>query len=356
MPAQTLSLVAIGDILASKPLFPGGDPVTAGFAKVVELLRSGDAAIGTLDTPLTARGYPREKLVTLCGEPGVVAPDMARMGFDVLSVANNHTTDYGEVGLLDTIAALQGAGVRAVGGGEDLERATVPVVLELDRRRVGVLAWTSVLPTGAAAAAARPGLAPLHVHTSYEVNPYLLMEEPATAPTVRSRVDETDLAAAVDAIERLRAESDFVAALVHWGIGLGEGLAEYQRPLGIALLDAGADIVIGSHPHRILGVERHGRKAILYGAGTLLHQPNRTTTVADIEPLLSLASPDSLIARFDVAPDGTYALRLTPITHGDDGFPLPADGEAFDRIAQRVIELSLTHGTAVSVDAGELIA
>lgn len=58
--AQTLSLVAIGDLLPSKPLFPGGEPVTAGFGKVVEWLRAGDAAIGTLDTPLTARGYPRE--------------------------------------------------------------------------------------------------------------------------------------------------------------------------------------------------------------------------------------------------------------------------------------------------------
>jgi poly-gamma-glutamate synthesis protein (capsule biosynthesis protein) len=218
-------------------------------------------------------------------------------------------------------------------------------VVERGDWRVGVTAWTACLPTGAAAGPGRPGLAPLHVHTSYEVNPLLLMEEPASAPIVRSHVDERDLAAACDAVARLRDDVDFVVALVHWGGGLSEGLVEYQRPLGHALIDAGADIVVGAHPHRPLGIERYAGKAILYSPGTLVDLMDRSVVPEDLRPLLSMVSPDSFIATLDIAPERGYTLRLTPVTVDDGGVPLLAEGEVYDRIAERVTRLSAELGT-----------
>jgi poly-gamma-glutamate synthesis protein (capsule biosynthesis protein) len=350
VPSRPLTLAVVGDVIPTRPLFPGPE----GFGRVVELLAEADLALGNLDIPLTTRGYPREKLITARADPEIVAPDLARMGFDVLSVANNHATDYGEAGLFDTLAALESAGVRPVGGGETLAAATGPAVVEANGWRVGVSAWTCVLPTGAAASEQRPGLAPLHVRTSYEVDPYLLMEEPATPPTVRSWVDEADLDRARRTIAELRPRVDFVVVLVHWGGGLSDSLAEYQGPLGRALLDAGADVVVGSHPHRVLGVERHGGKAILYSAGTLVEQLDRDAVAPELRPTFELLSPDSFVGRLDVEPGGAYSLRITPTTIERDGAASVAEGAVFERIADRLVRMSAELGTDVRVAGGEL--
>jgi poly-gamma-glutamate capsule biosynthesis protein CapA/YwtB (metallophosphatase superfamily) len=354
MPDGPLALAAIGDLMPGPAhLFPDGEPVTEGLGKVVELFATADVAVGNMDSVLTTRGYPREKLITLRREPAV-AGDLARIGFDLISVANNHGMDYGEIGLFDTIEALESAGIQAVGGGEDLAQATAPVIVEKNGWRIGVTAWTACLPTGAAAAPDRPGLAPLHVHTSYEINPLLLMEEPATVPTVRSQVDEADLERARVAVVRLREEVDFVVVLVHWGGGLSEGLAEYQQPLGHAFIDAGADIVVGAHPHRVLGIEHYDGKAILYSGGTLIDQMDRTLVPEELLPILDMVSPDSFIATLDIAPDGSYGVRVTPVTVDGDGVPMPAEGGAFERISERLVRLSGELGTEVRIGDGEL--
>ncbi len=354
MPQNTLSLVAVGDIIPTRPLFPDGRPASETLAHVADLFAAADVVVGNLDIALTTRGYPREKLINVRATPDVVAPGVAQLGFDVISVANNHGTDYGTTGLVDTLEALTSAGIRPVGGGEDLAHATAPAIVEAGDWRVGVLAWTAVLPTGAAASAQRPGLAPLHVVTSYEVNPYLLMEEPATPPTVRSHVDEADLEAAREVVARVRADVDFLVVLVHWGSGVSDANAEYQAPLGRALLDAGADVIVGSHPHRVLGIERHGDKAIFYSPGTLIEQINRETIDHEMLPLLDLLSPVSFVATLDVAPDGGYGIRITPTTLDADGLPTVAEAEAFDRIAKRIVEFSAALGTQVRIGQGRL--
>jgi poly-gamma-glutamate capsule biosynthesis protein CapA/YwtB (metallophosphatase superfamily) len=355
MPDGPISIATIGDLMPGPPgLFPGGASVSEGLGRVVEVFAAADVAVGNIDSVLSTRGYPREKLITLRREPAV-AEDLAKIGFDVISVANNHGTDYGEVGLFDTIEALEGAGVRAVGGGKDLAEATAPVIVERNGWRIGVTAWTACLPTGAAAGPGRPGLAPLHVSTSYEVNPLLLMEEPATVPTVRSQVDEADLDAARGVLSRLRDEVDFIVVLVHWGGGLSEGLAEYQRPLGHAFIDAGADVVVGAHPHRVLGIESYEGKAIMYSGGTLIDQMDRSIVPEDLRPILDMVSPDSFIATLDIAPDGGYGLRVTPVTVDGDGVPMPAEGDAFDRIAERLVRLSAELGTEVRIAERELV-
>jgi poly-gamma-glutamate synthesis protein (capsule biosynthesis protein) len=346
MPDQRLSLVAVGDLEPMRPLFrDDGAPITADLGAVTDILDAADVAVGNVDLALTSRGYPREKLITLRADPAL-APDIRRLGFDVISVANNHGMDYGEIGLFDTLEAYRRAGIAPIGGGPDLASATAPAVVEAGGWRVGVIAWTCVLPTGAAASPERPGQSPIHVHASYEVNPYLLMEEPTTPPTVRTRVDEADLAAARAAIAELRRRVDFIVALVHWGGGLSDELAEYQRPLGRALLDAGADVVVGSHPHRVLGIERHAGKLIFYSPGTLIEQIPRDGLSAEEKAVFDALSPDSFIASFDVAPGGGYAVRITPTTLSPQGVPMIAMGESFQRITERLVRMSEALGTS----------
>jgi poly-gamma-glutamate capsule biosynthesis protein CapA/YwtB (metallophosphatase superfamily) len=350
MPTTALSLVAVGDIIPSRRLSPADN---SGFAEVVRLVSRADVAVANLDTALTFRGAPREKLITVRADPAI-APDLRRMGLDVISVANNHSFDYGDVGMADTLEALESAELLHVGAGPDLTAATAPAILIANSWRIGVLGWTCVLPTGAAAAPRRPGQAPLPVHVSYEVNPYLVMEEPTTAPTVRTRVDDAGLAAARDAIRALRSQVDLVVVLVHWGGGLSDELAEYQRPLGHALVDAGADVVVGSHPHRVLGIERYRGKAIFYSPGTLIEQLSREGLAPDIAPVFELLSPDSFVARLDFSTDGDASIRITPTTLCDDGVPQLATGDAFERIAERIVRMSAQLDTHVGLADGEL--
>lgn len=354
MPESSIAIAVAGDVIPSRPTFPGGLPATPGFGKCVELVSAADVAVANLDTALTERGYPREKFINVRALPGVAA-DLARMGFDVLSLANNHVMDYGDTGLFDTLDAVASAGIQSVGAGADLRHATVPAIVEAKGWRIGVLAWTSVLPTGAAASPERPGQAPIHIHTSYEINPYLLMEEPTSAPTVRTRVDDTDLRYACAAIADLRSDVDFVIVLLHWGGGISEELAEYQRPLGRALLDAGADVVVGSHPHRVLGIEAHDGKAIFYSPGTLVEQLSREGLAPEIAAIMDRLSPDSFVAVLDVGPDARYGIRIVPTTVDDDGVPAPAVGAAFDRIAERLVEMSASLGTELEVRADSLV-
>src|SRR5262245_32518823 len=231
MLTKPLTLAVAGDVVPTRPLFPGRRPATRGFAEVVELITRADIAVVNLDIPLTARGHPREKIIAIRA-PLATAGDLSATGFDVVSVANNHGMDYGEIGLLDTIEALDAAGTEHVGGGADLASATAPAIVDRSGSSVGVLGWTCLLPTGAAASPERPGQAPLHIHASWEINPYLHMEEPTAPPTVRTRVDAADLERALTAVANLRDRSDFVVALIHWGGGLTDEISEYQRPLG----------------------------------------------------------------------------------------------------------------------------
>src|SRR5579884_499563 len=122
MTRGTLSIVAVGDIIPTRPLFPDGRP-SNGFAEVAARVAAADVAVANLDIPLTASGSAREKLITVRASPEL-AREIRRVGFDVVSVANNHGMDYGETGLLETLAALEGAGLRHVGGGRDLASST----------------------------------------------------------------------------------------------------------------------------------------------------------------------------------------------------------------------------------------
>lgn len=347
MPANHLSVVAVGDVIPMRPLFgESGEPAGADFARVVDLIGAADVAVCNADMPLTERGHPKEKLITIRGDPAL-APDLRRMGFHVVSMANNHVMDYGDVGMSDTVDAYAAAGLTAIGAGPDLAAATAPAIVEANGWRVGVLTWTCVLPTGASAAVNRPGQAPMHVHTSYQVDPYMLMEEPGSAPTVRSRADDADLAAASSAIASLRGRVDFLVVLVHWGRGMSDELAEYQRPLGRALLDAGADVVVGSHPHRVLGIEEHGGKLILYSPGTLIEQLSREGVDPATRAVMDRLSPDSFVATLDVAPGGGYSVRITPTTLGPDRLPSIATGDVFARIRDRLVWMSAALDTTV---------
>jgi poly-gamma-glutamate capsule biosynthesis protein CapA/YwtB (metallophosphatase superfamily) len=349
--AQGFRMAAVGDVVLTRPFTDDLDPR---FLSMLELVASADVAFANLETVLGHSGYPREKIITLRAEPKI-ADDLRQMHFDVLSLANNHTVDFGEDALLATIELLEGNGIRTVGAGEDLDAALEPVILTVKGEAVAFLAATCLLPVGSAASAERPGLAPIHIHTNLEVNPYIQMEEPGHPPVVHTTPDAADLARLCDRVARTKAHARFVVVSVHMGFGFTEQLAEYEPLVAHALIDAGADIVLGNHVHAIHAIETYRGKAILYSPGNFVAQQPREGQPPEVLAIYEQMSDDAYLAMIDVSEDGSYRLRLTPTVVNSGGLPVRAEAEAFDRIVERITRLSAELGTTCRLD-GDTIA
>lgn len=239
---RDITVVAVGDIMLGGTAAPelarfGYDYP---FERVVGVLRRGDVVFGNLEGPLTKRGAAAGKQYVFHSPPQLVAPALARAGFNVLSLANNHSMDYGLEGLRDTVRALTQAGIRHAGAGDNLAAARQPAIIDVTGARVAVLAYSLTFPEEFWAGPDRPGTAFGHEHQ------------------VRA-----DVAAA-------RRNADIVLVSFHWG---REGIAEprdYQITLGRAAIDAGAAAVLGHHPHRLQGVARYRDGVILYSLGNFV--------------------------------------------------------------------------------------
>ena len=323
------TLAAVGDIVLTRPSIPGSG-VSEGLATMLAWLRQADVRFANLETVYSERGYPREKLITLRGNPKLV-DDLKQMRFDVLSVANNHSVDFGEDSLLETIRLLEDNGIRTVGGGADLDAALAPAVVQAGSTRVGFMAASCLLPVGSAASADRPGLAPIHIRSSFEVDPYLQMEEPGHAPVVHTVPDQADLAAICARIGAARPTVDFLAVSVHLGRGFGEDLAEYEPLVGHALIDAGADVVFGNHVHAIHGIESYAGRAILYSPGNFVAQQPREGQPPEVLAIYDQMSPDAYAAELHVTAKGDYRLVVRPVICDANGLPGPAGGADGDQ-------------------------
>ncbi len=166
------------------------------------------------------------------------------MGIDAVTLANNHALDYGTDALLDTCEILDQADILHTGAGKDLDTAKQPVLFEKNGQRVALIGATRVIPKADwAATKGHPGML-----SSYEVS-----VEPLLAQ-----------------IAECHASGDKVVVLIHWGIERDEMPQEYQRALARRYIDAGADLVIGSHPHVLQGIEYYKGKPIFYSLGNFV--------------------------------------------------------------------------------------
>lgn len=338
-------LAFTGDVVLSRAFPAQLDPAVA---RAFALLAEADLAFGDLEMPLTDRGVRQDKLITFGSSPEL-AESVPRMGYGVLSLATNHAMDQGPVGLQDTIAALAAVGVDTVGAGADLAAAERLLVREVGGMRVGFLAWTSLLPNGCSAGKARAGLAPLRVRTWYEVDASLAMEEPGYPPAVRTEAEYGDLFHVCEVVAAARARVDVLVVSMHWGYGATTQLADYQPQVGRALVEAGADLVVGAHVHSVQAVERHGRAVIAYSLANFVAQQQRNQLSEKANAILDEMTAQALIMLADIYDDGRIDVRFAPVMGGPDGLPRLAEGEAQERICAWVAQLS--PGVEVSRDA-----
>lgn len=296
--AAPVTLMFVGDLMLDEgpgqTIAAGQDPLEP-FAPI---LRQADATIGNLECPIARVGQPMaEKIYTFRAHPRVLQVLKGR--FAALSLANNHSGDYGHAAFLETLANVDAAGITSFGGGRDLSAAHKPLWIERQGLRIAVLGYNEFKPR------------------AFEAGP----DWPGVAWSEDSQVLD-DLQAAKDA------GADLVLTFMHWGWEREPGPTDRQRQLAKLMIDHGAAAVIGGHPHVTQGAEIYRGRPIIYSLGNFVFD-GFELPAARLGWLLRLRVDPTGVVEWD-----TLAARMdeqgTP--HPDPATPTPcgkaADAEA----------------------------
>jgi poly-gamma-glutamate capsule biosynthesis protein CapA/YwtB (metallophosphatase superfamily) len=338
------------------------DPASM-FSGCREALAAGDIVFGQLETTITDRGAKAPNARLAMRAPSTLAPALCEAGFDVMSFAGNHCLDWGYEGFFDTLSHMETAGVKLCGAGPNLDQARQAVVLEVNGIRVAFLACSSILPEGYWADAERPGCAPLRAHTLYQP---IEQDQPGTPARTISHPHRIDLDELLTSIAAARAAADIVLVSMHWGVHLVEAvIADYQRIVAHAAIDAGAHAILGHHPHILKGVEIYRKAPVFYSLGNFaIEQPHiwdaEITRTASFRHLLSLNPgwntghvymlPEDTrmtgIARLALARGGVERVEFLPAWIGDDSAPCMLDpgDPRFDRVRDYLQRISASQG------------
>jgi poly-gamma-glutamate capsule biosynthesis protein CapA/YwtB (metallophosphatase superfamily) len=279
-----LTLLAVGDVVVNReqPMSLFGD----GPGSVSEILRQGDITFGNCETPyaepeLWAK-VPHARFA-LGSHPTNSAVLHHSAGFDVMSFANNHHMDQGERAFLRTIELLEGEGIRVCGAGRNLEEARRPAIIEQGGVRVAFLAYSSTLPAGYEAGENKAGAAPIRALTHYEQDDY----QPGTPPHIHTFANQDDLSRMVSDIQNVRGDADIVVFTAHWGVHWVRALiADYEREVARAAIDAGADLVLGHHAHVLKGIDFYKGRPIFHSMGNFAMDLPRLDQSPQTTPIL----------------------------------------------------------------------
>ncbi len=244
------TLTVVGDIMLGRGVARQSGGAAARLRPMARHLRAADLTVGNLESTLSDDGPPRQGDDSFHAPPSVLAA-LADAGVDALSLANNHTGDFGDRALLETVRAFAGSRIAGFGAGRDLSAASRPAVLTRNGVRFGFLGFNAIGETPRATPAA-PGALSVRM-------------PPRTGPLNRS-----DLAHVLDAVRRLERRVDVVVVLPHWGTQYTHRAEPVQRAVGRRLVDAGADLVVGGHPHWVQGVERYGGAVVAHSLGNFV--------------------------------------------------------------------------------------
>ena len=281
--AQQVSLVFAGDTTldddAGALIERGGDPL-AGFAP---LFAGADIRIANLECVVATTGSAGSKNYTFRAHPRVLP--VLKRHLDGVTLANNHSGDYGREAFAQMLGLLKGAGLAQAGGGMNLREAHTPWIVERQGLRIAILSYNEFMPR------------------SFEAD--------FDAPGIAWSEDEQ----VVDDIRRARNvhKADLVIPFMHWGWENERVANPRQRMLARKMIDAGADAVIGGHPHVTQDIEHHRGKPIIYSVGNFVMKETDNDFQRQAWVLRMVFDREGAKS-FD-----THAVRI-----GMDGIPQPA--------------------------------
>ena len=303
---QTVSVVFAGDILFDESyaimasMKQRGGRIEDGISEgLLKRLRAADIFMVNNEFPYTDRGTPTAgKTFTFRARPEY-ASYLLDMGADLVSLANNHAYDYGEISLLDSLDTLEGIGIPYVGAGRDVEEASEPVYMEVNGLTSAFVAATQIermaSPDTKGATETSAG-----VFRCLEIGPLL------------------------ETVREAKEKSDFTIVFIHWGTEGTDALDHWQLEQAPQIAEAGADLIIGAHPHVLQPVGFLGDVPVVYSLGNFLFN-SRTL--------------DSCIVEAEIGKNGLERLQFLPAVQSNCRVSL-AEGAEKERILQYMREIS----------------
>lgn len=270
---RPLTLAAIGDVS------PGSAAAAVRahgpdwhWRNVGPWLRAQDVVVANWETADAPAGPPwPDKTFNFLAPRGAIAAAARTGGVDAASLANNHALDFGRPALLGSMRQMRAAGIAPFGAGATLDAALRPAIVERGGLRIALLGFNAIAPLEFWAGPSRAGNAP------------------ATRATIAA------------AVARARPQADLVIAYVHWGNELERRPNASQHALAQAALGAGADVVLGAHPHVLQPVTRQGRRLVAWSLGNFLFSPG------------SVAGTYTAALRLRLDADGVRTHQLVPV-------------------------------------------
>jgi poly-gamma-glutamate synthesis protein (capsule biosynthesis protein) len=346
------------------------------FARLDGRLHGADLVFGQLEAPLSDRGapMPHVRLAMRC-EPAA-ASAIREAGFDVVSFAGNHCLDWGLDAFADTLRHVGEAGLALCGAGATEAASRRPAVLEAGGLKVAFLAYSSILPAGYAADGGCGGSAPMRAFTHYE---QIETDQPGTPARVHTFPHREDLRRLCEDVRTAKAACSVVIVSLHWGVHFVPAeIADYQRDVAKAAVQAGADAILGHHPHILKGIELIGGRPVFYSLGNFaIEQPTAfieglvqtrgfkeiSALNADFDPTRSYIAPKdtqlSMIAKLTLTRDGVADTRFIPVMIDDDARPAALAGTdpGFRRVTDYVADITRSQGLGSDfvVDGDEII-
>lgn len=313
---STITVAAVGDLMFARDvtdlMLEHGAEYP--FERVLPLFQGADLLLGNLEGTFTDRGQLADKTYTFRAPPEL-AEGLALAGFDAVSLANNHSFDFGPDGLADTLDALDVVGVAHFGAGLSEADARAPALLKVGDATVALLGLNNA-PGAHAAAGEEPGV--------------------AQASQTNGR-----------AIEHAAAIADYVIVTVHAGTEYVATPTDGQREFAHRAIDAGADVVIGHHPHVLQPWERYKGGLILYSLGNFVFD-------LDADDLATLGSGpfETAVAVLTLSPDVPPDVEFRPAyIDVAENRPRPATPDEAGAILAALTELHATSSTTGPADA-----
>ena len=279
-----VTIAFVGDIMLAdtpgKVVKSGRDP----FAPMAPVLDMADIRVGNLESLIATTGTPMpEKPFTFRAHPRTLP--LLKLHFDALALANNHSGDYGPVAFGEMLSLLDRSGIAYFGGGRTLAEAHGPLVIERRGLRIALLSYNEIFPRSFEADVDKPGI--------------------AWSEDEQVRLDI--------AIARTTYGADLVIPFMHWGWEHERTASQRQRQLARLMIDAGADAVVGGHPHVTQDVEQYLGKPIFYSLGNFL-----------FDSFTDAASNTGWVLKMELDRKGVRAWRTSSTRIDREGTPYPA--------------------------------
>jgi poly-gamma-glutamate synthesis protein (capsule biosynthesis protein) len=296
---EEISLIAVGDVSFSRGVeraIKKQKDVNYPFLKMSDYLKSGDVVFGNLETPITQGREISDFEMIFRSNPGTEQA-LKQAGFSVLSLANNHTLNFGERGIEDTFRYLDEAGIAYAGAGRNEQEAYQPIYIEAKGITFAFLAYSDddLVPASYEAGENRAGAA------------FMRMDRMA------------------EGVKEAKQKADFVVVSMHAGTEYADEPNGSQIRFAHAAIDAGADLIIGHHPHVVQTLEKYKGKYIFYSLGNFVFdQPQWQKT------------KEGLAVKAYVTKDGVNKISFLPVVMENLAQPRMANEDEAEKILQKL--------------------